>query len=153
MKRDLYSFTQLLIITFCLALLGACSPKADFYYSDGSAGTYKSFEGKWLLINYWAEWCKPCIKEIPELNAFASSNDHVQVIGINYDHLESEKEQAIIKQLNIQFPVAQAPLHEHFLYDLPRSLPSTVVITPEGKIKTILLGPQTIDSLEKVTHL
>ncbi len=132
-----------------LLMLGACESKADFSYSNGSEGNYADFSGKWLVINYWAEWCKPCIKEIPELNRFAASNKDVNVIGVNYDILPIEKEQAVIQQFNIQFPVARAFLHEHYGYPMPTALPATIVISPDGQVKKILLGPQTVESLSQ----
>lgn len=137
----------LLLLLPALLLLGACNSKADFSYSNGSEGKYADFSGKWLLINYWAEWCKPCITEIPELNQFAADNKDANVIGINYDVFPIEKEQAIIKKLNIKFPVVRARMHEHYGYSMPMALPTTVVISPDGKVKKILAGPQTAETL------
>lgn len=131
-------------------LLGACESKTepDFSYSDGSAGYYSDFTSQWLLINYWAEWCKPCIQEIPELNAFAAGNKgKLTVIGINYDKMPEEREREIIKKLGIEFPVARAHIHDHYGFPMPLSLPSTVIISPEGKVHRILLGPQTSTKL------
>ena len=53
--------------------------------------------GEWLLINYWAEWCKPCIEEIPELNEFAQLNaNRARVLMVNFDGASGEtlREQA-----------------------------------------------------------
>lgn len=130
-------------------LLGACGEKADFSYSNGQPGRYADFSGQWLLINYWAEWCKPCIKEIPELNSVAESADNIRVIGVNFDQMPIETEQALIKKLGIRFAVVRAPLHQHFGFAMPASLPTTVVISPEGTIHKILLGPQTAETLSQ----
>lgn len=134
-------------------LLSACESRADFSYSDGSTGNYGQFAGKWLLINYWADWCKPCIKEIPELNAFASQHANVVVIGVNYDILPVAEEQAIVKKLDIRFPVIRTHIHQHYSYDMPLSLPTTIVINPEGKVHNILKGPQTTESLTQAISL
>lgn len=138
---------SLIIGLLTLFMLCACHSRADFSYSHGAEGYYSDFSGKWLVINYWAEWCKPCIKEIPELNAFAASNKDVNLVGVNFDILPLEKEQVIIKQLDIRFPVARAFLHEHYGYAMPVSLPVTVIISPEGKVHKVLSGPQTAATL------
>lgn len=131
-------------------LLAACQPKAppaDFQYLDGHTGYWQDFQGKWLLINYWADWCKPCIEELPELNAFNDSRDDVQVVGIHFDNPPPDQQKTMAAALNIRFPVMLAQPHRHYQYPLPQVLPATAIITPEGKLATILLGPQTQEKL------
>ena len=41
--------------------------------------------GQWVVINYWAQWCKPCIEEIPYLNTLDRDYAQVTVLGVNYD--------------------------------------------------------------------
>ena len=52
----------------------------------------EQLEGQWLVINYWAEWCKPCRTEIPELNrlAVALEGQGARVLGVNFDALQGE---------------------------------------------------------------
>ena len=45
-------------------------------------------EGRWLVVNYWADWCPPCIKEMPELTSFYNDNkEEVLVLAFNFDEL------------------------------------------------------------------
>jgi len=59
-----------------------------------------TLKGRWVLINYWAEWCKPCLEEIPELNTFAEAHsEQVSVLGVNYDGVEGEALAQVIVRL------------------------------------------------------
>ena len=49
-------------------LLGACGDKPE----TGGVPRLEDLRGQWVLVNYWAQWCKPCIEEIPELNQLDS---------------------------------------------------------------------------------
>ncbi|WP_368456614.1 TlpA family protein disulfide reductase [Microbulbifer sp. TYP-18] len=105
--------------------------------------------GRVLLVNYWAEWCKPCREEIPELNHFAREMDGVQVVGVNYDQLPAETVARQARQLGIEFPLlADDPA---WRWDRPRPsvLPSTLIIGPDGRWRVTLVGPQTTDTLRE----
>ena len=136
-----------------IALLTACdnnsAPSADFRTLDKQTGNYADFQGRWLFINYWAEWCKPCIEEIPELNHFDKQNDDVTVIGIHYDRPAAERQRQLAQKLGIEFTVILGKPASHFGYELPNVLPTTAVINPQGKLVTLLKGPQDRQSLQK----
>ena len=133
-------------------LLLACNKQPDFQYSDATAGQYEDFSGQWLVINYWAVWCKPCIEEIPELNKLAQQHKNIQVVGINFDSATADQLSRQAQQLNIQFPIAMASPHKYYAYDYPKVLPSTVIINPKAELKQILIGPQTQASILKVIN-
>ena len=80
-----------LILAIIIGLLvSGCSDDwgVDQHARKVTAG---ELEGQWLLINYWAEWCGPCRKEIPELNRLAQHPQAaVQVLGVNYDGVQGE---------------------------------------------------------------
>jgi len=63
-----------------------------------------NLEGNWILINYWADWCPPCIKEIPEINTFSDKHPEVIVLAFNFDRLEAEDLRPQIKKFNIKYP-------------------------------------------------
>lgn len=103
--------------------------------------------GKTLLINYWAEWCKPCREEIPELNQLAASDDSVLVVGINYDQLPAETIGAQARELGIEFPVLASEPADRWGQPRPVVLPTTFIIGADGKWRRTLVGPQTVESL------
>lgn len=138
------------LISFCFVclLLVSCS-KPEFVDSNGISGKFSDYHGRWMVINYWAVWCKPCIKEIPELNHFAKENeDKVVVLGVDYDQSTGLILQQSIDLLDIQFPVLTAEPAPTLGYARPQVLPTTLIFNPEGKLVKTLLGPQTEASLQ-----
>jgi thiol-disulfide isomerase/thioredoxin len=100
------------------------------------------------LINYWAEWCRPCIEEIPELNKLNEEMD-IQVLGYDYD---KQKGQALIDKvdrLGIEFPVVMNEPSQLFSQKLPAGLPATMLVDKRGEFVTWLIGPQTVESVKK----
>lgn len=139
---------KVIAFTLCLCtLLNACG-KADYHTADGASGHFADLRGKWLLINYWAQWCKPCIEEIPELNRFHKEfSARATVLAVNYDNAQGEQLLQQIKQLHIELPVLQQDPSTQLGYPLPEVLPTTFVFNPEGKLTATLIGPQTVESL------
>jgi thiol-disulfide isomerase/thioredoxin len=129
----------------------ACAP-ADFDYANGASGRYADWLGRWVVLNYWAEWCAPCRYEIPELNALNHLLDGhgVLVVGINFDGVHGAALPELMARMGIQFPVIDTDPRGHFGYQLPAVLPTTIVINPKGVVVATLVGPQTRMSLESL---
>jgi len=110
-----------------------------------------SYKGKWLLINYWATWCKPCYDEIPELNQFYLKHKQqgVIVLGVNFDHISQKKLLQFSKKQKIEYPlILHDPQKQLHLDNIP-TIPVTFIVSPEGKVTKYLQGPQTVSSLEE----
>ena len=133
-----------------LVLLSACS-KPDYELFEGSKGNKSDFLGKWLVVNYWADWCPPCIKEMPELESFYNQNkDKALVLAYNFDRLEGEELKDQIKRFKVNVPSIMTDPGLLFGWETPPSLPATYILTPEGKLVETLIGPQTRNSLEEI---
>lgn len=104
--------------------------------------------GKYTVVNYWAQWCKPCREEIPELNALAANYpDKVQVFGINFDGLTGEKLHAANAEFGIAYASASLQDGAELGIDRPQALPTTVIFDGNGNRLASLIGPQTLESL------
>jgi len=132
---------RVVLLNLSILLLGACS-QHDFEFSDGSRKSVSSYEGGWLLINYWAIWCKPCVKEVPELNLL-DREQGVSVIGVNFDRQTGEDLDIQLEKLNIRFPTLVADPAIYFAQETPSALPATMVIDSRGEFHSWLMGPQT----------
>ncbi len=107
------------------------------------------FKGKWLVVNYWAVWCKPCLEEIPELNTLQSRHpDTVVVAGINFDEPPAEELAEAVARFGIEYRIFTQDPADLFGYPRPQQLPTTIIFTPDGKLHATRLGPQTADGLE-----
>jgi len=112
------------------------------------------YHGKWVIINYWASWCKPCFKEIPQINKFYNAHkDDVVVLGVSYDQASGKDLQQIVKKMDIQFPTLNQDPRKQFGIDQIKGLPVTFVVGPDGKLKKTLYGEQTQRSLEVATQM
>ncbi len=108
----------------------------------------QSTPAKWRYVNYWAVWCEPCIREIPEFNRFAADyGDQVDVLGVNFDGVAAEELQRQADRLNIAFAVPLRDPGRDWGLPLPRGLPVTYVMDAQGQIRYTLLGAQTYQSL------
>lgn len=138
-----------IIFSFLLCLfLSACHDKPDAIDSHGNPIHLSDYHGKWLVVNYWATWCKPCLVELPELNAlYLAHQQNIGVLGVSFDGLSALELQQVATSLHLTLPLlSNFPLAKFGVQEIP-SLPVTLLITPEGKLHKVLYGPQTQASL------
>ena len=148
MLKNLYYKTKYFFLTYLILILSSCS-EPDYRLADGSSGKLDDFLGRWLIVNYWADWCPPCIKEMPELENFYNDNeDRALVLTYNFDRLEGEELQSQIIRFGVNVPSILTDPGILFGWEAPPSLPATYIINPEGILIHTLIGPQTQESLE-----
>ena len=134
-------------------LLFSCS-KPDLNVFEGKGVFLDDLKGKWIVFNYWADWCPPCIKEIPELNKLnAKYSDELNVFLFNFDRLEGEELKNQLRKIDAKVPSLVTDPQSIYNFTIPESLPVTFVINKKGELSNILQGPQTLEEMEKVLNL
>ena len=138
-----------IIQLFCILVLVSCQ-RNDIEIFNGPNTNINDLNGNWILINYWADWCAPCIKEIPELNDFAAENKNIKVYTFNFDELEIDDLKPIAKKFNIKVPSLVTHPRDIWGIATPPAVPATYFINPNGEIAVSLFRPQTKDSLNTI---
>ena len=133
-------------------LLDGCSDKVDFYLIDNTPHRIEEYQGKWLIINFWAEWCAPCREEVVELNQFVDNKkfDDLVILGVSYDPLSNADIKKISQQWQMKYPVIATNPNPILPFKLPKTLPSNFIMNPKGELVLTLSGKQTYDSISKL---
>jgi len=145
----MYAMKIKIIQLFCLFILLSCQNN-NIKVFDGSDTSLSKLNGNWIVINYWADWCAPCIKEIPELNEFAKENEDLFVYTFNFDHLEIEDLAPLTKKFKISVPSLVTHPREIWGIQTPPAVPATFFINPNGELVLSLFRPQTKDKLNEI---
>jgi thiol-disulfide isomerase/thioredoxin len=111
------------------------------------------WQGKTVLVNFWATWCAPCVDEMPELSALQkeAAKKNIQIIGIGIDSASNIKDFAAKHQITYPLYVAGVSGTElaRQFGNQAGGLPYTVLIAPSGEVKKTYLGRLKMEALKK----
>lgn len=122
-------------------VVGDVAPQFALRSPDGATVSLEQFRGKVVLLDFWATWCPPCMREMPELNALHNELNAkgFSVVGINREPEDVPKVREFLASKNITFPVGIDANGTGERYRI-LSLPTTVLVSREGKVERIFLG-------------
>ena len=108
----------------------------------GRALRLSDYKGKVVLINFWATWCPPCRAEMPDLVKIQREykSRGLQVIGITYPPETIREVRRFTMTLGVNYPVALGTKETKSLFDQTETLPITIVIDRDGKIRDHIEG-------------
>ena len=146
------------MILMLLMLAAACTQAAfesdtqvDFELQrlHGDKVSISEYRQKWVVLNYWATWCSPCRKEIPELSAMHDARDDIIVLGLAFEDTDIEVFDEFLEEFQPSYPILLVDVYappEPF--GAPRVLPTTIILNPEGYPVKTYLGPVTREHIE-----
>lgn len=118
---------------------------------DGNAVSTADYRGQWVLLNYWATWCAPCRKEIPELSELHDGRDDVTVLGLAFEENDVAAFEAFLQDYPATYPILLVDVYDPPApFGAPRALPTTIILNPEGVEARTFYGPVTLHQLEDV---
>ena len=134
-----------------LALSFPCHA-ADFLLEDlqGEKHRLAGYRGKWVLVNFWATWCSPCLNEIPELSSLhdAHKDKDLVVIGIAIDSGSSGEVSDFARTHGISYPVVMGSGRVNRQIGKLDALPTSYLYAPNGKQVSYQSGEVTRASVE-----
>ncbi len=141
----------LILIVSCSLLACDKDEPVDFTLQrlHGEEISLNELRGKWVVLNYWATWCAPCRKEIPELSALNDARDDIVVLGLAFEDTDIEIFDKFLEEFKPSYPILLVDVYvppEPF--GAPRVLPTTIIIDKQGRPVKTFLGPVTKELIE-----
>ena len=139
------------LLLACATQASANSNDYELRDMDGNTHRVSDHRGKWLVINFWATWCAPCIAEMPELEKFYQHNkDRAQVWGVTFEDTDKARILDFVEKLGVSYPIlgyGQDPLTG---FGHVTVLPTTFIIDRDGKFLHRFEGPISAPDIDRV---
>jgi len=116
---------------------------------DGNTISKAALAGKVVLLSFWATWCTPCRAEIPEMIALQSHyKGQLQIIGVSVDDMSKEALKNFVLKQGMNYPVVMQNDKLVAAYGGVAALPTTFVVSPEGRVVQKHMGVVTIEEYD-----
>jgi thiol-disulfide isomerase/thioredoxin len=129
---------SLLLLTLAVLATGsaASASSADFVLTDsnGRAHRLSDYRGKWVIVNFWATWCPPCLDEIPDLVALKESRKDIQILGVAMEFQDSKQVLQFAEGMFVNYPIIFGERKDADQLGSVPGLPTTFLYNPKGKL-------------------
>lgn len=119
----------------CVKGSSNCLPDVNYTDTSGKAYTVQSLAGKVVVVNFWATWCRPCQREIPDLSKAYDKykNKGVVFLGVMTDNADDQSLLNFQSDHEMTYPVVRGSSDILVAYNYPESLPTTFIFDRGGK--------------------
>jgi peroxiredoxin len=108
------------------------------------------YRGQWVVINYWATWCRPCREEIPELSELHQDRQDVTVLGLAFEDTADTAFEKFLAEFEVTYPILLVDVYAPPKpFGAPKVLPTTIVLDPLGHSVKAFAGPVTRQAVEQ----
>jgi len=146
---------KLLFFVTCLLVFQPFSLAASNFQLVDMAGekhTLTQYQGRWVIVNYWATWCPPCLEEVPELVALYDErkDQDVMVIGVVFDYESTQAVETYVDDMLMSYPIVLGDDKVAKQIGSAAVLPTTYIYNPSGKLIKTKRGLVTRTYLESL---
>ena len=129
-----------------------CLPEVNYTDTAGTAYTAASLAGKVVVVNFWATWCKPCLREIPDLSKIYDQykTRGLVMLGIMTDDPDHNTLLNFQSDNEMSYPIVRANSDIMVSYSYPGALPTTFVYDRGGKQIYSHVGPLRVEQLDRI---
>jgi len=146
-------YSAVLLLPGLLYCAFAQSASVEFSLKDlhGKTHTIEKYAGKWVVVNYWATWCPPCLDEIPELVEFHDKHKDKDavVLGVDFEEVDDKYLRRFVDENFISYPILKSRPSSRTPFGMIHGLPTTFLISPDGKVIASKTGGVTKQDLEE----
>jgi thiol-disulfide isomerase/thioredoxin len=147
-KMKFYPSRWLAGILFGLMAISAQA----FSLTDTQGKTHKlaDYKGKWVLVNFWATWCPPCLEEIPDLVAlYENKKNNLIVIGVALDYRNPKQVADFAQSMQVSYPIVLGTPKLASQVGPVDGLPTSYLYNPAGKLVAHQVGGVTKEGVEE----
>lgn len=142
----------LMPLLFSLHSIAFAANSFDLKDMAGKRHMLSQYKGKWVVVNYWATWCPPCLEEVPDLVALYDSrkNKDVMVIGVAFDYQNAKEVSQYVDDMLMSYPIVLGDDDTMRQIGFTDVLPTSYIYNPRGeliKIKHGLVTKQYLDGI------
>ncbi len=133
------------------SLLGPDARAGDWSLKDkdGANYTLSGLSGKWVLVNFWAPWCPPCLQEMPELVTLQQQHKDLQVIGVAVMYQSRKEVLDMVAKQSLSYPIVLGSEDTAGDFGGLAGLPTSFLYAPSGKLVGRHDGPLTQMEVEQ----
>ena len=130
---------------------GATAPAFNLPVLGGGNISLESLKGKVVVVNFWATWCTPCLREMPVLNELhaAYKDQGVVVLGLSLDEEGLPITKPMVERLKIDYPILESDKATYQAYGNILTIPFTYIIDREGVIRKKFVNRQEKEAFEQ----
>ncbi len=133
-------------------------PISSILFEDfsGNKINIKDYQGKFVILNFWATWCAPCKKEMPSLDKLAQNSDfkNLKIFAINMEEVNQTKAKFFFKNLKIKKLDIYFDSNLNFVKEFKlRGVPTTILINKKGKEFARIIGEVDFENKKFVNWL